>query len=110
MSATRLFGSAPGYVGYEEGGQLTEAVYKKPYSVVLLDEVEKAHPDIWNVFLQVLEDGRLTDGKGRVIDFSNTVIIMTSNIGANLLTDSQSTVGKIAVSYTHLTLPTTPYV
>lgn len=95
MSATRLFGSAPGYVGYEEGGQLTEAVYKKPYSVVLLDEVEKAHPDIWNVFLQVLEDGRLTDGKGRVIDFSNTVIIMTSNIGANLLTDSQSTVGKI---------------
>lgn len=95
MSATRLFGSAPGYVGYEEGGQLTEAVYKKPYSVVLLDEVEKAHPDIWNVFLQVLEDGRLTDGKGRLIDFSNTVIIMTSNIGANLLNDSQSSVGKI---------------
>lgn len=95
MSATRLFGSAPGYVGFEEGGQLTEAVYKQPYSVVLLDEVEKAHPDIWNVFLQVLEDGRLTDGKGRLIDFSNTVIIMTSNIGAHLLTESQSTVGKI---------------
>lgn len=95
MSATRLFGSAPGYVGFEEGGQLTEAVYKKPYSVVLLDEVEKAHPDIWNVFLQVLEDGRLTDGKGRLIDFSNTVIIMTSNVGANLLTESRSTVGRI---------------
>lgn len=91
MSATRLFGSAPGYVGYEEGGQLTEAVYKKPYSVVLLDEVEKAHPDIWNVFLQVFEDGRLTDGKGRTIDFSNTVIIMTSNIGANLLSSDKKT-------------------
>lgn len=91
MSATRLFGSAPGYVGYEEGGQLTEAVYKKPYSVVLLDEVEKAHPDIWNVFLQVFEDGRLTDGKGRTIDFSNTVIIMTSNIGANLLSGERKT-------------------
>jgi ATP-dependent Clp protease ATP-binding subunit ClpC len=78
-------GSPPGYVGYEEGGQLTEKVRRKPYSVVLLDEIEKAHPEVFNVLLQVLEDGRLTDAHGRTVDFRNTVIIMTSNVGANLI-------------------------
>ncbi len=84
-STSRLVGAPPGYVGYDEGGQLTEKVRRKPYSVVLFDEVEKAHPEIFNVMLQVLEDGRLTDGKGRTVDFRNTVIIMTSNVGANLI-------------------------
>jgi ATP-dependent Clp protease ATP-binding subunit ClpB len=78
----RLIGAPPGYVGYEEGGYLTEAVRRKPYSVVLLDEVEKAHPDVFNVLLQVLDDGRLTDGHGRTVDFRNTVIVMTSNLGS----------------------------
>jgi ATP-dependent Clp protease ATP-binding subunit ClpB len=81
-SVARLIGAPPGYVGYEEGGYLTEAVRRKPYSVVLLDEVEKAHPDVFNVLLQVLDDGRLTDGQGRTVDFRNTVIIMTSNLGS----------------------------
>jgi len=81
-AVSRLVGAPPGYVGYEEGGQLTEAVRRRPYSVVLLDEIEKAHPDVFNLLLQVLEDGRLTDSQGRVVDFKNTVIIMTSNIGA----------------------------
>jgi ATP-dependent Clp protease ATP-binding subunit ClpC len=81
-STSRLVGAPPGYVGYEEGGQLTEKVRRKPYSVVLLDEIEKAHPDVFNVLLQVLEDGRLTDSKGRTVDFRNTLIIMTSNVGA----------------------------
>jgi ATP-dependent Clp protease ATP-binding subunit ClpB len=81
-------GAPPGYVGYEEGGQLTEAVRRKPYSVVLLDEIEKAHPDVWNVLLQVLDDGRLTDNKGRVVNFKNTIIIMTSNIGSHLIMDA----------------------
>jgi ATP-dependent Clp protease ATP-binding subunit ClpB len=76
----RLIGAPPGYVGYDEGGQLTEAVRRRPYSVVLLDEIEKAHPDVFNVLLQVLDDGRLTDGQGRTVDFSNTVLIMTSNL------------------------------
>src|SRR5699024_8001290 len=84
-STARLVGSPPGYVGYEEGGQLTESVRRKPYSVVLLDEVEKAHPDVFNILLQVLEDGRLTDSKGRLVDFRNTVLIMTSNAGASEL-------------------------
>lgn len=84
-SVSRLVGAPPGYVGYDEGGQLTEAVRRKPYSVVLLDEIEKAHPDIWNVMLQVLDDGRLTDNKGRVVNFKNTIIIMTSNIGSHLI-------------------------
>ncbi len=79
-SVARLIGAPPGYVGYEEGGYLTEAVRRKPYSVLLLDEVEKAHPDVFNVLLQVLDDGRLTDGQGRTVDFKNTVIVMTSNI------------------------------
>jgi ATP-dependent Clp protease ATP-binding subunit ClpB len=85
---SRLVGAPPGYVGYEEGGQLTEAVRRKPYSVVLLDEIEKAHPDVWNVLLQVLDDGRLTDNKGRVVNFKNTIIIMTSNIGSHLIMDA----------------------
>ncbi|MBZ5856485.1 ATP-dependent chaperone ClpB [Flavihumibacter profundi] len=84
-TVSRLVGAPPGYVGYDEGGQLTEAVRRKPYSVVLLDEIEKAHPDVWNVMLQVLDDGRLTDNKGRVVDFKNTIIIMTSNIGSHLI-------------------------
>jgi ATP-dependent Clp protease ATP-binding subunit ClpB len=86
-SVSRLVGAPPGYVGYEEGGQLTEAVRRKPYSVVLLDEVEKAHPDVFNILLQVLDDGRITDSQGRTIDFRNTVIIMTSNIGSNFILD-----------------------
>ncbi len=81
-SVARLIGAPPGYVGYEEGGYLTEAVRRKPYSVILLDEVEKAHPDVFNVLLQVLDDGRLTDGQGRTVDFKNTVIVMTSNLGS----------------------------
>jgi ATP-dependent Clp protease ATP-binding subunit ClpC len=80
-TVSRLFGAPPGYVGYEEGGQLTEAVRRRPYQIVLFDEIEKAHPDVWNALLQILEDGRLTDGQGRVVDFRNTVVIMTSNIG-----------------------------
>ncbi len=85
FSVTRLIGAPPGYVGYDEGGQLTEAVRRKPYSVILFDEVEKAHPDVFNVLLQVLDDGRLTDGQGRVVDFKNTIIIMTSNLGSELI-------------------------
>jgi len=84
-TVARLIGAPPGYVGYEEGGQLTEAVRRKPYSVILLDEIEKAHPDVFNVLLQVLDDGRLTDGQGRTVSFKNTVIIMTSNIGSQLI-------------------------
>ena len=84
-TVSRLIGAPPGYVGYEESGQLTEAVRRKPYSIVLLDEIEKAHPDVFNILLQVLEDGRLTDNKGRVVDFKNTIIIMTSNIGSEIL-------------------------
>src|SRR5207237_2728859 len=84
-SVARLIGAPPGYVGYEEGGYLTEAVRRKPYSVILMDEVEKAHPDVFNVLLQVLDDGRLTDGQGRTVDFRNTVIIMTSNLGSQVI-------------------------
>jgi ATP-dependent Clp protease ATP-binding subunit ClpC len=84
-TVAKLIGSPPGYVGYNEGGQLTEAVRSKPYSVVLLDEVEKAHPDVFNLLLQILDDGRLTDSKGRVIDFTNTLIIMTTNLGAKII-------------------------
>jgi ATP-dependent Clp protease ATP-binding subunit ClpB len=88
FSVTRLIGSPPGYVGYDEGGQLTEAVRHKPYSVVLFDEIEKAHPDVFNVLLQVLDDGRLTDNKGRTVNFKNTIIIMTSNLGSHLIQES----------------------
>jgi ATP-dependent Clp protease ATP-binding subunit ClpB len=82
-SVSRLIGAPPGYVGYEEGGQLTEPVRRRPYAVILFDEVEKAHPDVWNVLLQVLDDGRLTDGQGRTVDFKNTIVILTSNIGSH---------------------------
>jgi ATP-dependent Clp protease ATP-binding subunit ClpB len=86
-SVSRLVGAPPGYVGYDEGGQLTEAVRRNPYTIVLLDEIEKAHPDVFNILLQVLDDGRLTDSKGVVVDFKNTVLIMTSNIGSRTLLD-----------------------
>ena len=86
-SVARLIGAPPGYVGYEEGGALTEAVRRRPYQVVLFDEIEKAHPDVFNVLLQVLDDGRLTDGQGRTVDFRNTLIIMTSNLGSEYLVD-----------------------
>ena len=94
-TVSRLVGSPPGYVGYEEGGQLTEAVRRKPFSVVLFDEVEKAHPDVFNTLLQILEDGRLTDAQGRTVDFKNTVIIMTSNVGSPYLLDGVTDEGEI---------------
>src|SRR5690606_34824421 len=84
-SVARLIGAPPGYVGYDEGGVLTEAVRRRPYQVVLFDEIEKAHPDVFNVLLQVLDDGRLTDGQGRTVDFRNTIIVMTSNLGSDYL-------------------------
>ncbi len=90
-TVSRLIGAPPGYVGYEESGQLTEAVRRKPYSVVLLDEIEKAHPDVFNILLQVLDDGRLTDNKGRTVDFKNTIIIMTSNIGSHIIQENLET-------------------
>jgi ATP-dependent Clp protease ATP-binding subunit ClpC len=89
-SVSRLVGSPPGYIGYDEGGQLTEAVRRKPYSVVLLDEIEKAHPDVFNILLQILEDGKLTDAQGRKVDFRNTIVIMTSNIGASTISKNQT--------------------
>jgi ATP-dependent Clp protease ATP-binding subunit ClpB len=94
-TVSRLIGAPPGYVGYEEGGQLTEAVKRRPYSLVLLDEIEKAHPDVFNVLLQILDDGRLTDGKGRTVDFKNTVIIMTSNLGSQAIKDLSGDYGKM---------------
>ncbi|OQQ93241.1 ATP-dependent chaperone ClpB [Ligilactobacillus salivarius] len=95
-SVSRLVGAAPGYVGYEEGGQLTEAVRRKPYTIILLDEVEKAHPDVFNILLQVLDDGRLTDGQGRTVNFKNTILIMTSNLGSEFLLENDSTDGTIS--------------
>ena len=89
-SVSRLVGAPPGYVGYEEGGQLTEAVRRKPYCVLLFDEIEKAHEDVFNIFLQILDDGRLTDNKGKTVDFKNTIIIMTSNIGSQYLLDNDN--------------------
>jgi ATP-dependent Clp protease ATP-binding subunit ClpB len=86
-TVSRLVGAPPGYVGYEEGGQLTEAVRRRPYCVLLLDEIEKAHPDVFNILLQLLEDGRLTDGQGRTVDFKNAVVIMTSNLGSDLIAE-----------------------
>ena len=94
-SVSRLIGAPPGYVGYEEGGQLTEAVRRKPYSVVLFDEIEKAHPDVFNVLLQVLDDGRITDSQGRTVDFKNTILIMTSNIGSEYLLEGIDGEGNI---------------
>jgi ATP-dependent Clp protease ATP-binding subunit ClpB len=87
-AVARLIGAPPGYVGYEEGGQLTEAIRRRPYAVILFDEIEKAHPEVFNIFLQILDDGRLTDSKGRVVDFKNTVIIMTSNVGSQYIHDA----------------------
>ena len=89
FSVSRLIGSPPGYVGYDEGGQLTEAVRRNPYSIVLFDEVEKAHPEVLNLLLQILDDGRVTDSNGRTVDFKNTIIIMTSNIGSEYILDNQ---------------------
>jgi ATP-dependent Clp protease ATP-binding subunit ClpB len=94
FAVTRLIGAPPGYVGYDEGGQLTEAVRRKPYSVVLFDEIEKAHPDVFNILLQVLDDGRLTDGKGRTVNFKNTILIMTSNVGADIIQDYMSRINE----------------
>lgn len=93
-SVSRLVGAPPGYVGYDEGGQLTEAVRRKPYSVVLLDEIEKAHPDVFNILLQVLDDGRLTDNKGRTVDFRNTIVIMTSNMGSHIISERFAEAGN----------------
>ena len=95
-SVSRLIGAPPGYVGYDEGGQLTEAVRRRPYCVLLFDEVEKAHPDVLNVLLQVLDDGRITDGQGRTVDFKNTIIILTSNIGSDLILNGMEHDGSIS--------------
>ncbi len=103
-SVSRLIGAPPGYVGYEEGGQLTEAVRRKPYSVVLFDEIEKAHPDVFNVLLQVLDDGRITDSQGRTVDFKNTILIMTSNIGSQYLLDGIGKDGEISSEASELVM------
>ena len=95
FSVSRLIGAPPGYVGYDEGGQLTEAVRRKPYSVVLFDEIEKAHPDVFNILLQVLDDGRITDSQGRTVNFKNTIIIMTSNLGSSVILDNIDDKGEI---------------
>ena len=96
FSVSRLIGAPPGYVGYDEGGQLTEAVRRHPYSVVLFDEVEKAHPDVFNILLQILDDGRITDSQGRTVDFKNTIIILTSNLGSSYLLDGINDKGEIS--------------
>ena len=96
FSVSRLIGAPPGYVGYDEGGQLTEAVRRKPYSVVLFDEIEKAHPDVFNILLQVLDDGRITDSQGRTVDFKNTIIILTSNLGSSYLLEGIDENGEIS--------------
>ena len=98
FSVSRLIGAPPGYVGYDEGGQLTEAVRRKPYSVVLFDEIEKAHPDVFNILLQILDDGRVTDSQGRTVDFKNTIIIMTSNLGSQYLLEGINDKGEIEES------------
>ena len=98
FSVSRLIGAPPGYVGYDEGGQLTEAVRRKPYSVVLFDEIEKAHPDVFNILLQILDDGRITDSQGRTVDFKNTIIILTSNLGSQHLLDGIEPDGSISQS------------
>ena len=102
-SVSRLVGAPPGYVGYDEGGQLSEAVRRHPYSVVLFDEVEKAHPDVFNILLQVLDDGRITDSQGRVVDFRNTVIVMTSNIGSDYILDVAGDDSKYEMMYKRVT-------
>jgi ATP-dependent Clp protease ATP-binding subunit ClpA len=102
FSVSRLIGAPPGYVGYDEGGQLTEAVRRRPYQVVLLDEIEKAHPDVFNVLLQVLDDGRLTDGQGRTVNFKNTVIVMTSNVGSQLISSYAGSRSTDEAAYEHM--------
>ena len=97
-SVSRLVGAPPGYVGYDEGGQLTEAVRRRPYSVILLDEIEKAHPDTFNILLQVLDEGRLTDNKGRIADFKNTIVIMTSNLGSHIIQEHYETTNDMEVA------------
>lgn len=101
-SVSRLIGAPPGYVGYEEGGYLTEAIRRRPYSVILLDEVEKAHPDVFNILLQVLDDGRLTDGQGRTVDFRNAVIVMTSNLGSQHIQEIAERQGLTPEAYTQM--------
>lgn len=96
FSVSRLIGAPPGYVGYDEGGQLTEAVRRKPYSVILFDEIEKAHPDVFNILLQVLDDGRITDSQGRTVDFKNTIIILTSNLGSSSILEGINEDGEIS--------------
>ena len=98
FSVSRLIGAPPGHVGYDEGGQLTEAVRRRPYSVVLFDEIEKAHPDVFNILLQILDDGRITDSQGRTVDFKNTIIILTSNLGSQYLLDGIEPDGSISAS------------
>lgn len=100
-SVSRLIGAPPGYVGYDEGGQLTEAIRRRPYSIVLFDEVEKAHRDIFNVLLQILDDGRLTDSQGRVVDFKNTIIIMTSNLGSEYLLNHDDNATELVMNEVH---------
>lgn len=95
-TVSRLIGAPPGYVGYDEGGQLTDAVRRKPYSVILLDEVEKAHPDVFNVFLQLLDDGRVTDSKGTTVNFRNSIVIFTSNIGSQAILDLEGSMDSVA--------------
>ena len=105
-SVSRLIGAPPGYVGYDQGGQLTEVVRRRPYSVILFDEIEKAHPDVFNVLLQVLDDGRLTDGQGRVVDFTNTIIIMTSNLGSeSILRDPKNARSEVMEAIAHTFKP-----
>jgi ATP-dependent Clp protease ATP-binding subunit ClpB len=99
FSTSRLIGAPPGYIGYEEGGQLTEAVRRRPYSVILLDEIEKAHPDVFNILLQVLDEGRLTDNQGRTVNFKNTIIIMTSNLGSHLIQEKLENASKDKIPY-----------
>ena len=107
-TVARLIGAPPGYVGYEEGGQLTEAVRRRPYAVVLLDEIEKAHPDVFNVLLQIMDDGRLTDGQGRTVDFTNTILIMTSNVGSPRSPARRSTSGSASGSRRSSRRPSSP--
>src|SRR5690606_31744875 len=98
-AVSRFIGAPPGYVGYDQGGQLTEAVRRRPYQIVLLDEIEKAHPDVLNLLLQVFDEGRLTDGRGRLVDFSNTVVVMTSNLGSSVFEEGGAAARRVRVGF-----------
>lgn len=98
FNVSRLVGAPPGYVGYDEGGELTEAVRRNPYSIVLFDEIEKAHKDVFNILLQILDDGRLTDSQGRLVDFKNTIIIMTSNLGSEYILDNEDNANELVMN------------